>query len=102
MTTAAAAVTYAPPPTTPPVYAPEPEGGKLLYAALQHSEYRLRAAISLSLKVEDGEAVALWGEAMIQGRGPTLYDALTQFRQRVIDAARHGGNGAVAKIVVRQ
>jgi hypothetical protein len=78
----------------------QPEGGELAFAAL-NGEYRLRRAITLSISVEDGLAVARWADGELEGRGATLHEALAKFRARLEEAAIAGRNAAVQELVVR-
>jgi hypothetical protein len=66
----------------------------MLYAALQHPAYRLRAPLRLKILEDDGTAVVMWEDEPIRTTGQTLRDALAAFRIAILEqvaAGRLGG-----------
>ena len=64
--------------------------GEMLYAALQHPEYRLRAPLRLKILEAEGAAIVMWEDKPIRTTGQTLRDALAAFRIALLAEAAAG------------
>ena len=69
----------------------QPQGSELLFASLQHGEYRFKTPVLLRLS-QAGDAVSVvWTEGHIETKGRTTGEALEAFRNAVLRRADDPG-----------